>query len=89
MRATMNVSLPLDLKRWVDKEVKAGGYGTASEYLRDVLRRARERKLRRQLDAMLVEAVEEGAHTVMDRADWASIRKSARAAAARAAKSRR
>ena len=89
MRATMNVSLPPDLKRWVDEEVKSGGYGTASEYLRDVLRRARERKFRRQLDAMLVEAVEDGANVVMDRADWASIRKSARAAAAKASKGRR
>ena len=85
----MNVSLPPELKRWVDEQVVAGGYGTASEYLRDLLRRARERKLRRQIDAMLLDAVEAGAHTVMDRADWASIRKSARAAAARAAKSRR
>jgi antitoxin ParD1/3/4 len=88
MRATMNVSLPPDLKRWVDEEAKAGGYGTASEYLRDVLRRARDRKLRRQLDAMLVDAVEEGANVIMDRADWASIRRSARTAAAKAAKSR-
>jgi antitoxin ParD1/3/4 len=85
----MNVSLPSDLKKWVDEQVKEGGYGTASEYLRDVLRRARERKLSRQIDAMLVEAVEAGAHTVMDDADWASIRKSARAAAAKGAGKKR
>lgn len=79
----MNVSLPRELKKWVEDQVKAGGYGTASEYLRDMLRRARERQLRRGIDAALVEAVDEGAHTVMDDADWASIRKSARAGVAK------
>ncbi len=79
MRSTMNVSLPQDLKLWVDEQVKTGGYGTASEFLRDMLRRARERKLHRQIDTMLVEAVESGAKIAMDDADWASIRNAARA----------
>lgn len=77
----MNVSLPRELKKWVDEQVKRGGYGTASEYLRDMLRRARERQLRRRIDLMLVEAVESGADTVMDDADWDAIRKAARAGA--------
>jgi antitoxin ParD1/3/4 len=88
MRTTMNLSLPVDLKRWVDDQVKSGGYGTASEYLRDMLRRARERQTRRRIDATLVEAVESGADTVMDDADWTSIMKSARAEAAKRAKGR-
>jgi antitoxin ParD1/3/4 len=79
----MNVSLPKDLKQWVDEQVRTGGYGTASEYLRDLLRRARERQARRSIDAMLVEAVESGATTVMDDADWASLRKAARVAASK------
>jgi antitoxin ParD1/3/4 len=83
MRSTMNVSLPADLKRWVDEQVEAGGYGTASEYLRDVLRRDREREARRRLDESLVKAVAEGADTVMDDGDWASMRRAARAQAAR------
>ena len=77
----MNVSLPPELKEWVDRQVKEGGYGTASEYLRDILRRARERQARRQLDTSLVEAVESGAKTVMTDGDWSSIRRAARAAA--------
>lgn len=85
----MNVSLPRELKHWVDEQVEAGGYGTASEYLRDMLRRARERQQRRSLDAMLVEAVEQGATTVMDDADWASIRRGARAPAAKAGRKKR
>ncbi len=79
----MNVSLPRDMKKWVDQQVKAGGYGTASEYLRDMLRRARERQQRRQIDAMLIDAVESGANIAMDDADFASIRTAARAAVSR------
>jgi antitoxin ParD1/3/4 len=79
----MNVSLPKDMKRWVDEQVKAGGYGTASEYLRDLLRHARERQLRRSIDAKLLEAVEDGANTLMDDADFTAIRKAARAQAAK------
>ncbi len=78
MRSTMNVSLPADLREFVAEQVKSGGYGTASEYLRDMLRRARERQLRREIDQMLIEAVESGATIPMDDADWASIRKAAR-----------
>jgi len=74
----MNVSLPADLKKWMDREVRAGGFGTASEYLRDLLRRARERQQRHTLDATLVAAVEGGATTAMDAADWTAIRRDAR-----------
>jgi antitoxin ParD1/3/4 len=80
MRTTMNLSLPDDLKRWVDQQVQEQGYGTASEYLRDLLRRARQRDARRKIDETLIEAVESGATTVMDDSDFASIRKAARAA---------
>lgn len=82
----MNVSLPTDLKRWVDEQVRTGGYGTASEFMRDMLRRARLRQQRRDIDALLVDAVNEGADIVMDDADWASIRKAARMRAAKSSR---
>ncbi len=85
----MNVSLPGDLRQWVDEQVKNGGYGTASEYLRDVLRRARERDARRKLDQTLVDAVRSGAEIVMDDSDWAAIRKAAKAAVAKRGRAKR
>ncbi|MEO6436477.1 MAG: type II toxin-antitoxin system ParD family antitoxin [Tepidisphaeraceae bacterium] len=89
MRTTMNVSLPRELKRWVDEQVKQGGYGTASEYLRDVLRRARERQARQDIDALLVKAVESGASIAMDDADWTSLRKAAKASVSRSTTKKR
>jgi antitoxin ParD1/3/4 len=36
---TMNISLPEALKDFVDEQVSQRGYGTSSEYLRELIRR--------------------------------------------------
>jgi len=46
---TMNISLPDELKRFVDDQVASRGYGTSSEYVRDLLRREQDRQHLRQL----------------------------------------
>ena len=40
--ATMNISLPDDMKDFVDAEVAAKGFMTSSEYIRDLIRERRE-----------------------------------------------
>jgi antitoxin ParD1/3/4 len=48
--STMNVSLPDELKSYVDEKVDEGGYGSTSEYVRELIRRDRDREeLRRAL----------------------------------------
>ena len=42
--STMNVSLPDELKSFVDERVGHGGFGSTSEYVRDLIRRDRERE---------------------------------------------
>ncbi|MBK6999065.1 MAG: type II toxin-antitoxin system ParD family antitoxin [Rhodoferax sp.] len=37
--STMNISLPDTLKSFVDEQVAQRGYGTSSEYVRDLIRR--------------------------------------------------
>jgi antitoxin ParD1/3/4 len=37
--STMNISLPENLKAFVDEQVERRGYGTSSEYLRELIRR--------------------------------------------------
>ena len=39
----MNISLPEALKRFVDEQVGARGYSTSSEYVRELIRRDRDR----------------------------------------------
>lgn len=48
--ATMNISLPDELKTFVDAQVTEHGYGSTSEYLRDLIRKQRDiEKLRNML----------------------------------------
>ena len=41
--ATMNVSLPDPMKKWVESRASAGTYSNASDYVRDLIRRDQER----------------------------------------------
>lgn len=51
--ATMNVSLPDEMKRFVEGQVATGLYANVSDYVRDVIR-ARQRS-QADLDALLEE----------------------------------
>lgn len=37
--ATMNVSLPDQMKQWIEEQVATGRYANASDYVRDVVRK--------------------------------------------------
>ena len=41
--STMNISLPSTLKSFVDEQVSQGLYGTSSEYLRELIRKDKDR----------------------------------------------
>ena len=41
--STMNISLPESLKTFVDEQVSQRGYGTSSEYLRELIRKDQDR----------------------------------------------
>ena len=46
---TMNISLPVSLKSFVDEQVTQRGYGSSSEYVRELIRKDRERQRLRAL----------------------------------------
>jgi antitoxin ParD1/3/4 len=46
--STMNISLPGELKDFVDEQAKRG-YGTSSEYVRELIRRDQDRLRLREL----------------------------------------
>ena len=46
---TMNVSLPDSLRSFVDEQVTSRGYRTSSEYVRELIRRVRDRQRLRGL----------------------------------------
>ena len=50
--STMNISLPDGLKSFVDEQVSTRGFGTSSEYVRELIRKDQDRL---QLRAMLMD----------------------------------
>ena len=55
---TMNVSLPETMKSFVEERLDEGGYGTASEYIRDLIRADQKRRAEAQLETLLLERLQ-------------------------------
>jgi len=74
MRASLNISLPREMKDWVDQEVARAGYGTTSEYFRQLIREDQQRRLRDEVDAKLLSALDNGESVVLT-PEWAEERR--------------
>jgi antitoxin ParD1/3/4 len=59
--ATMNVSLPDPMRDWVEAQARAGRYSSASDYVRDLIRRDQERSGKlAELQKLITEGIESG-----------------------------
>lgn len=67
----MNVSIPDDLKSFVETQVATEGYGTSSEYVRELIRRDRQRN---QLRRLILDGLAVGTSHPVDDAFWATLR---------------
>lgn len=56
----MNVSLPESLKTYIDERLEGDGYGTASEYVRELIRADQKRREEAKLEKLLLERLESG-----------------------------
>src|SRR5260370_16852609 len=74
---TMNISLPDQLKEFVDNQVGSGRYSSVSEYVRDLIRDDEKRKTQEKLEALLMEGIQSSGPTEMTRQDWDDIRREA------------
>jgi antitoxin ParD1/3/4 len=74
---TMNISLPDEMKAFVESEMAHEGYASASEYLRALIRDAQKRRAKRDLEAKFREALDSGPATPMTPEDWDSIEREA------------
>jgi len=70
--ATLNISMPDELRAFIEARVSTGEYQSASDYLRDLIRHDRE-----QTERLLVEGLESGTSRPLD---MATLRKRAQAA---------
>ncbi len=55
---TMNVSLPETMKSFVEERLDQDGYGTVSEYIRDLIRTDQKRRAEAQLETLLLERLQ-------------------------------
>lgn len=70
--STMNISLPDGLKEFVDAQVGVRGFGTSSEYVRELIRKDQDRQ---QLRALLLAGAQSGPATPVNAAYFDSLRK--------------
>lgn len=70
----MNVSLPETMRQWIDGLVRSGDFGTASEYVRALVREDQRRRAREELDAKLVRALDGGDESELTGEDWSRVR---------------
>ena len=57
---TLNISLPDSMRAFIDEQITQGGYSTASEYIRDLIRQAQKQAAQEKLDSLLLEGLESG-----------------------------
>lgn len=84
--STMNISLPDTLKSFVDEQVSQRGYGTSSEYVRELIRRDQDRL---QLRNLLLVGASSAPTAPVNRTYFEGLRERVRGAAKVASKSRR
>lgn len=75
--STMNISLPNTLKSFVEERVSQGLYGTTSEYLRELIRKDKDRL---QLRSLLAAGASSAPADVADAACFEGLRERVRLA---------
>jgi antitoxin ParD1/3/4 len=75
MPTSMNISLPETMKDFVDEQVHGGGYGSASEYIRDLVRRDQKQRAESRLQALLLEGLESGGDIPVTPEFWENLRR--------------
>ncbi len=75
--STMNISLPDSLKEFVDNQVGSLGYGSSSEYMRELIRKDRDRQ---QLRGLLFEGAASPQSATIDSGYFDNLRSRVRGA---------
>ena len=72
----MNVSLPEELKEYVERQTQTG-YSTPSEYVRELIREDQKRRARERLDMLLLEGLDSGDPIPATREFWSALKRDA------------
>ena len=78
--STLNISLPESLKSFVDRQVRSRGYGSSSEYVRELIRKDQDRQ---HLRGLLLEGAASPLSVAADSDYFGQLRDSVREAGRR------
>jgi antitoxin ParD1/3/4 len=70
---SMNISLPDELKQYVEAQTKAG-YSTPREYVCELIREDQKRRAQQRLEQLLLEGLNSGEPIVADEKFWADLK---------------
>jgi antitoxin ParD1/3/4 len=71
---TMNISLPENLKEFVESQVESGNYSSVSEFMRELVRREQRDRHREQLEKQLLEGLNSGESIKATPEMWRKLR---------------
>lgn len=64
--STMNISLPDSMRAFVNERLDGEGYGTASEYVRELIRADQKFREENKLEKLLLERLQSGTELEFD-----------------------
>jgi antitoxin ParD1/3/4 len=71
----LDISLPEALRAFVDQKVKAGGYGTASDYIRELVHQDQQQEEEQErLETLLLEGLDSGPGIKVTPELWKELR---------------
>jgi len=73
---SLNITLPDEMKAFIDDQISSQGFASVSEYFQNLLREAQAKNARRALEVKLLEGLK-GPITEMTPEDWDSIEQEA------------
>ncbi len=72
---TLNISLPDSMRAYIDQKVSEGGYSTASEYIRQLVREDQKEAAQERLELLLMEGIESGERIEGSHEYWDKLRR--------------
>jgi len=78
MGTTLNISLPEPMRAFIEARVNEGLYGSASDYVRALIREDQKQQEQLHLEAKLLEAIESGKFDTMTPEFFEQLRARAR-----------
>ena len=72
---TLNISFPDSMQSFIQEKIAQGGYGSADEYIRQLVSEDQKRAAWDRLESLVLEGVDAGESQEMTSADWEDLKR--------------